>query len=87
MYSQSANEQRPVLERAGEIYRYTVRPGDYPYALAQRFGTTVELINGLNGLTNDSVLQIGQELLIPVLFNKPAAPMRSYAATYPAMYY
>ena len=87
MYSQPMNEQRPALERVGEIYRYIVRPGDYPYALAQRFGTTVEMINGLNGLTDDSVLQIGQELLIPVLFNKPSGHMRTYATAYPAMYY
>lgn len=45
-------------------FEYTVRPGDTLWLLAQRFGTTVDAIKGLSGLTSDA-LQIGQVLRIP----------------------
>ena len=45
-------------------FEYTVRAGDTLWELAQRFGTTVDEIKSLNGLTSDS-LSIGQVLLIP----------------------
>lgn len=45
-------------------FRYTVRSGDTLWLLAQRFGTTVNAIKNLNGLSSD-LLNIGQVLLIP----------------------
>ncbi|MBD5502706.1 MAG: LysM peptidoglycan-binding domain-containing protein [Lachnospiraceae bacterium] len=45
-------------------FDYTVRSGDTLWLLANRFGTTVEAIKQLNGLTGDS-LRIGQILKIP----------------------
>lgn len=45
-------------------FAYTVRSGDTLWLLANRFGTTVETIKRLNGLTSDN-LQIGQVLQIP----------------------
>ncbi len=47
-----------------DYFEYTVRSGDTLWLLAQRFGTTVEAIRRLNGLTSDA-LRIGQVLLIP----------------------
>ncbi|MDE5939884.1 MAG: LysM peptidoglycan-binding domain-containing protein [Lachnospiraceae bacterium] len=48
----------------GGSFAYTVRAGDTLWLLANRFGTTVDAIKRLNGLTGDS-LQIGQVLQIP----------------------
>ncbi len=43
---------------------YQVEKGDTLYAIARRYGTTVEAIKKLNGLTSD-MLSIGQTLKIP----------------------
>ncbi|MCI8327832.1 MAG: LysM peptidoglycan-binding domain-containing protein [Lachnospiraceae bacterium] len=43
---------------------YTVRSGDTLWQLARTYGTTVDAIKSLNGLTSD-MLNIGQVLLIP----------------------
>jgi len=48
----------------GNFFNYTVRSGDTLWLLAQRFGTTVQAIRTLNGLTSDA-LSIGQVLRIP----------------------
>jgi len=45
--------------------RYTVQKGDSLYSIAKRFQTSVDAIKALNGLSNN-LLQIGQELIIPV---------------------
>ena len=45
-------------------FQYTVKSGDTLWLLAQRFGTTVDAIKRLNGLTGNN-LSIGQVLLIP----------------------
>ena len=42
---------------------YTVKPGDTLWLLAQRFGTAVNTIKALNGLTDD-IIHIGQQLKI-----------------------
>lgn len=47
-----------------QYFNYTVRSGDTLWLLANRFGTTVDAIRQLNGLTG-SALQIGQVLRIP----------------------
>lgn len=48
----------------GSYFEYTVRSGDTLWLLAQRYGTTVDAIKRLNGLTSD-ILNIGQVLKIP----------------------
>ena len=48
----------------GSYFEYTVRSGDTLWLLAQRFGTTVDAIKNLNGLSSD-ILNIGQVLRIP----------------------
>ena len=48
----------------GPSIRYTVRPGDSLWLIAQRYNTTVDAIKKLNNLTSD-ILNIGQVLQIP----------------------
>lgn len=54
----------PTPGTGGSSFAYTVRSGDTLWLLANRFGTTVDAIMRLNGLTSDN-LQIGQVLQIP----------------------
>ncbi len=45
--------------------RHTIAAGDTLGLLAQRYGTTVEEIMALNGLTNPDVIHVGQSLQVP----------------------
>jgi LysM repeat protein len=44
---------------------YTVRRGDTLLAIAERFGVTVRALTEANGITDPSLLRIGQTLTIP----------------------
>ena len=61
-----------IVPSPGTI-EYTVRPGDSLWLIAQRYGTTVDDIRRLNGLTGD-ILRIGQVLKIPA----PDSPYTEY---------
>ena len=45
--------------------RYLVESGDTLLGIAIQFGATVGAITAANGITEDSLLRIGQELVIP----------------------
>ncbi|MBD5533617.1 MAG: LysM peptidoglycan-binding domain-containing protein [Lachnospiraceae bacterium] len=62
----------PTTESSGGSYfEYTVRSGDTLWQLAQRFNTTVDAIQNLNGLSGSN-LNIGQILKIPSAGATPA---------------
>ncbi len=44
---------------------YTVRSGDTLSAIAARFGTTVKVIQQLNGIADASLIRVGQVLALP----------------------
>ena len=44
---------------------YVVKSGDTLYAIARRFGLTVDALREANQLQNPSLLSVGQALLIP----------------------
>lgn len=54
----------PSPSNAG-LRRYVVRPGDSLSGIADLLGTTAEAIAAVNGITNPSLIQVGQELSIP----------------------
>ncbi len=58
------NVPMPGPDGGTETREYIVRPGDTLWLLAQRYGTTVEEIKRLNGLSGD-LLNVGQVLRIP----------------------
>lgn len=49
-----------------EMLKYTVRPGNTLYAIAQFFGTTPQEIANANGLIPPYTIYPGQELILPV---------------------
>ena len=57
----------PTPTATPEVITYMVKRGDTLESLAERFGTTVEAIKALNGLTGDNpIIKWGVEILIPV---------------------
>ena len=44
---------------------YTVQQGDTLAAIAQQFGTTVEVLQAANGIEDPNEINIGQVLVIP----------------------
>jgi murein DD-endopeptidase MepM/ murein hydrolase activator NlpD len=44
---------------------YEVQPGDTLFAIAQRFGTTVEAIVAANDIADPSLINVGQKLVVP----------------------
>ncbi len=51
-------------------FQYTIQPGDTLWLLSRKYGTTVDAIKQLNGLTGD-MLYVGQVLKIPAPQSEP----------------
>jgi murein DD-endopeptidase MepM/ murein hydrolase activator NlpD len=54
--SASAQEEGPV---------YIVQPGDTLYSIALQFGTTIDLLSTVNGISDPSLISPGMRLIIP----------------------
>ena len=59
-----------IHDQEGNIREYTVKSGDSLWLIAQRFGTTVDAIKQLNGITSN-LLNVGQVLKIPSSQSSP----------------
>ena len=44
---------------------YTIKPGDTLYAIAVKYGTTVQAIAAANNISNPNLIRVGQVLVIP----------------------
>jgi LysM repeat protein len=63
IYASPAMAQEPTPEP--EVY--VVQPGDTLFTIAQQFGSSVEAIAAANNITNPSLINPGQKLLIPTV--------------------
>ena len=52
---------------------HVVQAGDSLWALARRYGTTVELLRAVNGIADPARIRVGQELVIPSAGEREAA--------------
>ncbi|HQW88032.1 MAG TPA: LysM domain-containing protein, partial [Flavobacteriales bacterium] len=43
---------------------HTVAKGDHLYAIAEQYGTSIQALCDLNGITRRSILRVGQQLLV-----------------------
>ena len=55
----------PARSHASAARQHVVRGGDSLYAIARRYGATVDALAELNGLAAASVLHAGQKLNLP----------------------
>ncbi len=79
----------PISDEFPYTVVHRVRRGDTVSALAARYGSTVQAIAAANGLTNNYLILVGQELIIPVRtppesMPTPTAPVVFVTATPPA---
>ena len=75
MYNPYMNDhERMSYPRVGDIILYTVNQGDNVYRLAKIFNSQIDWIKCMNGLNDDFMIQPHQQLLIPIMFEKPAMP-------------
>ena len=51
---------------------YIVVAGDTLFSIARRFGTTVEALQGANGIANPALIRVGQRLTIPQSGSQPS---------------
>lgn len=67
---QGINQNVPMPEPDDSVINYVVKAGDTLWLIAQRYNTTIEAIQRLNGLSG-TLLSIGQILKIPVSGSAP----------------
>ncbi len=57
-----------------EPFPYTVQPGDTIFSIADQFGVDPDVLMLWNGLSNQSILYAGRELIIPLPGMEPPTP-------------
>jgi len=74
----------PTVASQGACGTYQVQPGDSLSRIAQHFGLSAAKLADANGLSSDTILQIGQRLSVPGLAPAPAPSQPVAAAAAPA---
>lgn len=72
-------KQPTTVKSAGEVY--TVKSGDTLSGIAVKFGTTVDALKSINGISNANLIQVGQTLKVDVTVTKVApkpVPVTTY---------
>lgn len=64
------DDERVSFPRVGEIILYTVNRGDNVYRLAKTFNSDVEWIKAMNQLDDKALIDVNQQLLIPMLYQQ-----------------
>lgn len=63
--AENTSEKSTTTVSTAKTSNYEVVSGDTLYSISKKFGTTVDNLRSLNGLTESSVLKIGQVLKVP----------------------
>ena len=63
--AENTSEKSTTTVSTAKTSNYEVVAGDTLYSISKKFGTTVDNLRSLNGLTENSVLKIGQVLKVP----------------------
>lgn len=72
----SEQSLRVPHQRAGDIFLYTVKPGDNLYAIARVFGSTVDYIVAMNSIEDGNSIHPGQSLYVPVIHEQGVMPIQ-----------
>lgn len=63
--AENTSEKSTTTVSTAKTSNYEVVSGDTLYSISKKFGTTVDNLRSLNGLTESSVLKVGQVLKVP----------------------
>ena len=74
-----------VAPAAADSITHTVVAGDSLSTIADRFGVTVSALESRNHLTDASVLQLGQQIVVPVHVHHPAPAALPSQSLHPAL--
>ena len=64
----------PAAAATQEDVRHTIRPGQTLFAIAKRYGVSLQAIVAANGIINPSRVEAGMKLIIPGAMPPPAPP-------------
>ncbi len=77
--TQTAFAQR-IVPTATPVGLYIVKPGDTLNSIADSFTTTVDEIIAFNNIADPNALEVGQELIIPILLTPTESTDQSPSA-------
>lgn len=63
--AEPSSQERSVIVPEKLDFTYEVKPGDSLWNIAKKFNLTVNTLSEENNLQKDSILKIGQKIIIP----------------------